>query len=204
MMGDHSNEETEYPTNSTSAVDGRDDTPVPSTLPPSSTEEEDLWQGYLMILIFLIFLGGAYFAILSYERRWLFECTWYGFTCVFFSGTSSHTVPGRTTVFSCKTSNMFLIIPFRTLSSDENSRHIFGKREKARRKEQLEKELKVKVRATLLLGAGCLLPLVSDFQLTIFSSHGRDGARAILKKVKWHIMLQSNLTTTSPPPRPSA
>lgn len=37
---------------------------------------------------------------------------------------------------------------FSTLSSDEHSSHAFGKREKAGRKEQLEKELKVKVRAT--------------------------------------------------------
>jgi hypothetical protein len=106
MMGDHSNEETESPTNS-SAVDDHD-----ATLPPLPTEDSDIWQVYLIILFLFCFLGGAYLALQNCERRWLFECTWHdGVTCVF-SGTSSHTVPGRTTVFSCKTSNMYLIAPF--------------------------------------------------------------------------------------------
>jgi hypothetical protein len=50
------------------------------------------------------------------------------------------------------------LFSFSTLSPDEDSGRLLGKREKARRQEQLEKELKVKVRATLLLVvARCLV-----------------------------------------------
>jgi hypothetical protein len=60
MMGDHSNEETEYATNS--VVDDRDDILVPSTLPPLPTEEEqDIWRGFDNIY-FTFFLGDAYFS----------------------------------------------------------------------------------------------------------------------------------------------
>ena len=74
-MGDHSNEETEYPTNS-SSVDDPDDTLV-HTLPPSPTAETaDVWQACLMVFLLLSVLGGAFLALKYYERRWLFECTW--------------------------------------------------------------------------------------------------------------------------------
>jgi hypothetical protein len=152
MMGDHSNEETEYPT---SVVDDRDEILVVPTLPPLPTEEEqDSWRGYLVIFVVVFFLGGAYF----FWRRWLFECTWCG--GVVSSGTSSHIQTRTRRTPGC----LFLqdleyvsYYSFSTLSSDENSSHVFGKREKARRKEQLERELKVKVRATLLLVVGSFL-----------------------------------------------
>jgi hypothetical protein len=211
MMGDHSNEETEYPTNS--VVDDRDDILVPSTLPPLPTEEEqdiwrgdqliclvvvfflggafvysgreeteyptnsvvddrggilvptftplpteeeqDSWRGYLLIFVLIFSLGGAYFALKNYERRWLFECTWYG-GVLSSSSTSSHTNQDENPrLFLQDLEHISHSIS--TLSSDENSSHLFGKREKARRKEQLERELKVKVRSTLLLVVGSFL-----------------------------------------------
>ena len=56
---------------------------------------------------------------------------------------------------------------FSNLSSAEHSSHIFGPLEKAHRKEQLEKELKVKVRAIDFVASGWQLPLVCVF----FDSH---------------------------------
>jgi hypothetical protein len=69
-MGDHSKEETEYPTSAPVDEDG--------TVPPAllmHTEEEDILRVYLMILVLFLFLGGAYCALKYYERRWIFECT---------------------------------------------------------------------------------------------------------------------------------
>jgi hypothetical protein len=100
-VGDHSNEETEYPTNS--VVDDHDDILVP-TLPPLPTEEEqDLWRGYLMIFFLIFFLGGAYCALKNYERRWLFECTWYGGVCCPRRPAQVRVeIRTKTPVFSCK------------------------------------------------------------------------------------------------------